>query len=91
MRFYQLLNFQHVVLFVCSTLVFVVILGLSLAESHWHSKNAEIRKQRVYYRYPDDIEDKNAPFPFFMTLIIAGTVFWGIFYILGSGLLGVKI
>ena len=91
MRFYQLLNFQHVVLSVFPTLVFVIIFGISLAGSHLHSAKAEMRKQAIFHRYPDDIEDKNAPFPFFMTLIIAGTILWGFFYILGSGLLGVKI
>jgi hypothetical protein len=34
MRFYDLLNFQHIMLYAFPTLVFIVIFGLFLAYSH---------------------------------------------------------
>ena len=37
------------------------------------------------------IEDRQAPFPLALLLIIAGTVVWAFFYILVIGLWGVKI
>ena len=52
---------------------------------------AEERKQKIIYRFPEGIEDRNAPFPLVMMLIIAGTLAWVFFYIVGTGLLGVKI
>jgi len=91
MRFYELLNFQHVVLFIFPTLIFIVLLGMALAFSHFRGKDAEIREKQIYYRYPAGIEDRNAPFPLVMTLIIVGTVLWAFFYIWQTGILKVKI
>jgi hypothetical protein len=47
--------------------------------------------RRSYYTFPEDIEDRQAPFPLSLILIIAGTVVWAFFYILVIGLWGVKI
>ena len=47
--------------------------------------------QRVYYTFPEGIEDRQAPFPLSLILIIAGAVVWAFFYILVIGLWGVKI
>jgi hypothetical protein len=91
MRFFQLLNFQHLMLAVFPTLIFIVLLGLALGYSHFRRPDSEERKRRIIYRYPDNIEDRNAPFPLVMTLIVAGVVAWAFFYILLHGLLGVKI
>ena len=91
MRFFHLLNMQHVYGLVFTTLLFMVVFGLALKFSHFNSDDAEKRKTRIIYRYPDGIEDRDAPFPLSMTLIIAGTVIWVFFYILMTGLLGVKI
>jgi len=65
--------------------------GLALAFSHLKSDDAEERKKKIIYRFPEGIEDRNAPFPLFMTLTIAGSVIWLFFYILMHGVLGVKI
>jgi hypothetical protein len=73
------------------TLIFIVMFGLALAYSHLKSDDAEERKKKIIYRFPEGIEDRNAPFPLFMTLTIAGSVIWVFFYILVTGLLGVKI
>ena len=91
MRFFALLNFQHVILYVFPTLIFIIIFGLALAKSYFKSAAAPDRLTTVHGRYPDDIEDKHAPFPVALTLIIVGTVLWAVGYILFNGLMGVKI
>lgn len=91
MRLYALLNFQHVMAFVFPTLLFMVVFGVGLAFSHVHTRDARARKDEIIKRYADGIEDRNAPYPLVMMLIIAGAVIWGFFYILMHGVLGVKI
>ncbi len=91
MRHFNMLNFQHIILYLFPTLIFMVIFGLALSFSHLRSKDSEERKKKIIYRFPEKIEDRNAPFPLSMLLIIAGTIIWVFFYILGTGLLGVKI
>jgi hypothetical protein len=73
------------------TLIFMLIFGIGLAFSHFHSKDSDERKRTIIYRYPEKIEDRDAPFPISMLLIIVGTLIWMFFYILGIGILGVKI
>jgi hypothetical protein len=91
MRFFELLNFQHVMAYLFPTLIFMVVFGVGLAFSHLHTKDADQRKTQITGRFADDIEDRDAPYPLVMMLIIAGAVIWGFFYILMHGLLGVKI
>lgn len=91
MRLFSLLSFQHIILYVFPTLIFMVIFGLALAYSHLKSDDAEERKKKIIYRFPEGIEDRNAPFPLAMILIIAGTIIWVFLYILAHGLLGIKI
>jgi hypothetical protein len=78
-------------LYVLPTFVFMVIFWLGLGYKHLHSPEAEKRKTEITYTFPEGIEDRDAPFPLSMLLIIAGTLIWAFFYILGTGLLGVKI
>jgi hypothetical protein len=73
------------------TLIFIWIFGLALAYTHLKSDDAKERMQKIIYRFPEDIEDRDAPFPLSMMLIIAGSVIWVFFYILMHGVLGVKI
>ena len=91
MRHFNLLNFQHVILYLFPTLVFMVIFGLALGYSHLRGKDTEERKKKIIYRFPEGIEDRDAPFPLSMLLIIAGAIFWAVFYIIGIGFLGVQI
>ena len=91
MRFYTVLNLQHVILYIFPTLVFILLLGLGLSYAHFYTQDAEERKNRITLRFPDGIEERNAPFPLVLTLIIAGTLIWAFFYILGMGLVGAKI
>ena len=91
MRFYELLNFKHVVLYLFPTLIFMLIFYLALGYSHFRTGDSAERMNKIHHRFPEGIEDRNAPFPLALILIIMGTVIWGFFYILGYGLLGVKI
>jgi len=91
MRFFNLLNFQHIMGYLFPTLIFMLIFGLFLAYSHLESDDAKERMQKIIYRFPEDIEDRDAPFPLAMMMTIAGAVIWVFFYILVTGLLGVKI
>lgn len=74
-----------------STAIFIIVFGIALGYRYFQTKDAEERKKRIIYKYPADIEDRDAPFPLVMLLIIVGTVIWSFFYILLHGLLGVKI
>ncbi len=91
MRFFELLNFQHVMGYIFPTLVFMLVFFAGLGYRHFHTRDAEERKKRITYRFPDGIEDRDAPFPLIMVLTIAGTVLWAFFYILMHGVLKVKI
>lgn len=91
MRLFNLLNFQHIMGYLFPTLIFMLIFGLFLAYSHLESDDAKERLQKIIYRFPEDIEDRDAPFPLAMMMTIAGAVIWVFFYILFTGLLGVKI
>ena len=91
MRFFNLLNVQHIIAYVFPTLIFLAIFGLALGYRHLLGDDAEARKKKITYRFPEGIEDRDAPFPLAMILIIAGTIIWVFFYILAHGLLGVKI
>lgn len=91
MRFFSLLNNQHVFLYIFPTLVFMVLLGLALGYTHFLRKNSQDRMSRVQRKYPEEIEERDAPFPLVLILIIIGTFIWGFCYILGHGLMGVKI
>lgn len=91
MRLFALLNFQHVMGYLFCGLIFMVVFGVGLAYSHLHTQDAELRKKQIINRFADGIEDRDAPYPLVMMLIIAGAVIWGFFYILMHGLLGVKI
>jgi hypothetical protein len=91
MRFFALLNFQHVMAVVFPTLLFMVVFAVGLGYMHFHTKDAEDRKRAITYEFPDGIQDRNAPFPLIMVLIIVGVVVWSFLYITLHGLLGVKI
>ncbi|RTZ99404.1 MAG: hypothetical protein DSY90_01355 [Deltaproteobacteria bacterium] len=91
MRFYALLNFQHIMIYLFPTLVFIILLGLFLGQTHFITRHSERRKAEICYRFPDGIEDRDAPFPVAMALVIAGAVVWGFFYILSIGIFEVII
>jgi len=91
MRFYEILNLQHIALYLFPALVFMVVFYVGLGYSHFRTRDSDDRLVRVTHRFPEGIEDRDAPFPLVLMLIIAGTVIWGFFYILGYGLLEVQL
>jgi hypothetical protein len=91
MRFFELLNFQDVVLYLFPAFVFLLIFGMALAYSHFNTRDSEVKQRKIYGQYVEGFETKNAPFPLSLSLTIIGTVVWAFFYILIIGLLGVKI
>ncbi len=91
MRYFSLLGFQHVVLFLFPTLLLVILLYLGLSRAHFRGKNSEEREKTIVHSYPEGLEAKNSPFPLILILIIFGFLLWAFFYIFVIGLLGVKI
>jgi hypothetical protein len=91
MRYFELLGFQHVILFVFPTLIFMILLYVGLSRSHFMGKNAEKRKRTIVHSYPANLESRNSPFPLILFLIIVGFLIWTISYTLLTGILGVKI
>jgi len=91
MRLFGLLNFQHVMLYLFPGLILVILFGIGLSHAHAARKDSEDRKKRIIERFAGGIEGRNAPFPLILTLIIAGTVLWGVLYTLFYGVLGVRI
>jgi ABC-type methionine transport system permease subunit len=91
MRYFELLNFQHVMGYIFVSLLFMLVFGVGLGFVHFRSERAERRKTEALYHFADEISDRDAPFPLIMVLIIVGTVIWGFLYILVHGLYGVKI
>jgi hypothetical protein len=91
MRLFTLLGIQHIILYLIPTLIFIIIFGMALGYTHFQGKDSEARKSEIHTRFPEDIEDRKAPFPLAMTLIMVGAIAWMLCYILIIGLLGVKI
>ena len=91
MRLFALLNFQHVMGYVFAGLLFMLMFGLALSYAHFRSEDSSRRMTEITGRFREGIEDRNAPYPLFMILVIAGVVIWGFFYILMHGLMMVKI
>ncbi len=91
MRLFDLLNLQHVILYVFPTIIFVIVFALALGFSHFKGEKSHKRMTSIIGQYPEGIKDRDAPFPLALILIIAGTICWAFFYILVNGLLGVKI
>ncbi|MCU0573626.1 MAG: hypothetical protein MUC41_11600 [Syntrophobacteraceae bacterium] len=91
MRLFELLNLQHFILYLFPAFIAVLLLALALGYTHFRGEDSEERKKRVVGTYPSDIEERDAPFPLILTLVILGTVLWGVGYILAHGIYGVKI
>jgi len=91
MRLFELLAQQHLFIYIFPGLLFMIIFGLFLGYTHFHSKHSEARKNEIIHRFPEGYEDRNAPFPLAMTLTIIGTVVWAFFYILAIGVFEVAI
>lgn len=91
MAFFDLLGFQHFMGYLFAGLMFLLIFGLALGYVHFHGEHTDRRMTEITGRFQDGLQDRDAPFPLFMVLIIIGVVIWGFFYIYLHGLWGVKI
>jgi hypothetical protein len=91
MRFFPLEGFRDIILFLFPTLIFMILFYVAWSRSHFRTKDSAEREKQVLHVYPDGIEDRNAPFPLILILIILGYVLWAILYMLGIAYMGVKI
>ncbi len=91
MRYFELLNLQHFVLYLFPALTTILIFAAGLGFYYLRRKDSAERETRIIEEYPGGIQGRNAPFPFVVLLIIIGTVMWSLAYILYIGILGVKI
>lgn len=91
MRYFDLMNFQHVMLYLFPALIFLIVFALFQAYAHLRSPDAEERKTRIIKEFPEGIQDRDAPFPLAMILVIVGTLVWAFLYIWFYGTMGGKI
>ena len=91
MRYFELLGFQHFVMYLLPTIAFIALFVIGLGFYHFHRKDSAERESRIIEQYPGGIQGRNAPFPIVLYLVIAGTVLWVLAYIVLIGVLGVKI
>ncbi|MEW5908266.1 MAG: hypothetical protein AB1659_00540 [Thermodesulfobacteriota bacterium] len=91
MRYFPYVNLEHFIYSGIPALILILIFAVSLGYHHFQGKEDELRKTRIVNRYPDRIEDRNAPFPLGMILIMSGAILWALGYILVHGLLGIRI
>jgi hypothetical protein len=91
MRLFDALNSQHLALYIWPTLAFIVVFAAGLGFIHVRRRDSDERLTRIIEEYPLGIQGRNAPFPLVVTLTIAGTVAWGLLYIVLTGLLKVRI
>jgi hypothetical protein len=91
MRYFELLNIQHFVMYLFPAALTVVLIAIALSFGYIDRKHSNDRLTRIIHRYPLGIEERNAPFPLILILVILGTVIWGFGYIFMYGLSGMNI
>ncbi len=91
MHFFELRNFQHFVLYLFPALLSIIVLAVALARTHFNHGDADKRMTEIHATYVDGIQEREAPFPLVLILILAGTVVWAFLYIILYGVLEVKI
>ena len=82
MRFFELMNLQHVFGYLFPTLVFMLIFYVGQSYAHFKIGDG---KPSPGHKFVDGLEKGHSPFPLIMVLIIAGTFIWGVAYILMYG------
>jgi hypothetical protein len=91
MRYFELVNFEHFVLYLFPSLAFILLFAIGLGFYYFKTKDSEERMHKIIESYPGGIEGREAPFPLIVTLVILGTVAWTLAYIILTGVLGVII
>lgn len=85
MRFFELLNTQHVVALVIIAMIFLILFGVALAFIPMSGPKDRAFNIKAIQRFADGIEKAEGPFPLIITLLIAGIILWALFYILLYG------
>ena len=91
MVFDSIYNIQTIALYAFPAAVFMVVFFAGLGCHHFPTRNAAKRMTEIERGYPDGIEERNAPYPLVLILIIAGAVLWAVLYITAYGLSGARI
>ena len=60
MRFFELLTIQHFIAYFFPALITLILVGLALHYSHFQTKDAEERMNRIIHRYPLGLEERPA-------------------------------
>jgi hypothetical protein len=91
MRYFDLLNAQHFMLYLFPALAAILVFAAALGFYYLRRGDSAEREARIIEEFPGGIQGRNAPIPLVLILIIVGTVIWSLAYILLIGLKGVKI
>jgi hypothetical protein len=91
MRYFEVLGIQHFFMYLFPAIATIALFIIGLGFYHVNRKDSAERESRIIERFPSGIEGRNAPFPLIAYLIILGTIFWVLAYILLIGFLKVKI
>jgi hypothetical protein len=91
MRYFELLNVQHFVLYLFPALATILVFAVGLGYHFFRHRDSDAQLSRIIEEYPGGIQGRNAPFPLVLILVIAGTVAWSLAYILLIGFLEVRI
>jgi hypothetical protein len=86
-RYFELLNFQHFILYLLPALIALLVFASALGYMHFRGRDDKEDDDAVHYVFAGGIKEQNKPFPLVLILVIAGTVIWGFGYIIVSGLL----
>ena len=86
MRFFELLNTQHVLAMIILTLIFAILFGVTLSVLPMLGPKARVSNIKAVQNFVDGIQKADGPFPMIIALIVGGTVLWAIYYILYYGL-----
>ena len=70
MHYFELRNIQHFVLYLLPAVLGVLIFAIGLARTHFRREDADVRMPQVPTTYVGGIEERNAPFPLVLVLII---------------------
>ena len=91
MRYFELVNIEHFVLYLFPTLAFILLFTIGLGFYYFHTKKSDERMKKIIETFPGGIQGREAPFPLVVTLTIIGTVIWSLAYIILYGITGARI